>query len=560
MSTSAFLSSKIPGLVLVLVAIYISYTLYQASFGKLTGLPGPFVARFSSVWRVRSAASGKAPSKFQNPHRKYGSVVRIGPSHVSVSDPAQIPAIYGISSKFTKSPFYNVFNPMIDGNVYRSIFTLQDQSAHRTLKAGIAQKYSLSSLLTLEPLVDTVTRNFMSILRERSHNPANTDSHGTRLDLGEWLQFYAFDVIGAITFSRTFGFIDEGKDERGVLRGLEGGLTYGGVVNTVLKIPAIAKNNPIPIVHQVSVERKSDKKYKLIMVLLQMIKDQLASRSQTDQSSTREDFITFMKKQNGKDPERMSESTMTNHMLVNLLAGSDTTAISLRTIFYLLMKNPHIYAKLQAEIDTADAAGLFSPIVTYAEAQTHVPYFALVIKEALRVHPAVALPLERIVPAGGLQINSHHIPAGTTIGINAWVVHYDEFVFGADAHDFRPERWEDDGSERLKGMEKSFFAFGHGSRSCVGKNISLMEMGKFVPQFLREFEILWDGDEEWKVESSWFAKQTNVFVRSVADSAGMRSLHVSSHPPLCPEWSLSQSAPNHSGKMANRLANEKKGN
>lgn len=75
-------------------------------------------------------------------------------------------------------------------------------------------------------------------------------------------------MIGAITFSRTFGFIDDGKDERGVLRGLEGGLTYGAVVgqvpgahpwlmgnpvlqNTVLKIPAIAKSNPVPIVYQV---------------------------------------------------------------------------------------------------------------------------------------------------------------------------------------------------------------------------------------------------------------------------------------------------------------------
>lgn len=201
-----------------------------------------------------------------------------------------------------------------------------------------------------------------------------------------------------------------------------------------------------------------------------MIKDQLASRTSSEQTSTREDFITFMKKQHEKDPERMSEATMMNHMFVNLLAGSDTTAISLRTIFYLLMKNPHVYANLQAEIDDADAAGLLSPIITYAEAQTHVPYLALVIKEALRIHPAVALPLERIVPHGGIQINSHHIPAGTTIGINAWVVHYDTAVFGEDAYSFRPERWEDDGSERLKVMERSFFAFGHGSRSCIGKN------------------------------------------------------------------------------------------
>lgn len=74
----------------------------------------------------------------------------------------------------------------------------------------------------------------------------------------------------------------------------------------------------------------------------------------------------------------------------------------------------------------------------------------------------MALPLERIVPEGGLQIDEHHIPAGTAVGMNAWVLHYDKAVFGDDAYSFRPERWEDDGSEetsqRLKRMEQSFFA------------------------------------------------------------------------------------------------------
>lgn len=49
-----------------------------------------------------------------------------------------------------------------------------------------------------------------------------------------------------------------------------------------------------------------------------MIQDQLVSNTEAGHSSTREDFVTFMKKQHAKDPERMSESTMTNHMFVNL--------------------------------------------------------------------------------------------------------------------------------------------------------------------------------------------------------------------------------------------------
>lgn len=57
-----------------------------------------------------------------------------------------------------------------------------------------------------------------------------------------------------------------------------------------------------------------------------------------------------------------------------------------------------------------------------------------------------------------MQINGHHIPEGTIVGVNAWVVHYDKAVFGEGADSFRPERWIDDGSERVKKMEKSFFA------------------------------------------------------------------------------------------------------
>jgi hypothetical protein len=93
---------KLATLLLILLTAYICFACYQAFVGALAKVPGPAIARFSSVWRVRNAASGKAPTNYQNLHKKYGSIVRTGPSHVSVSDPTLIPVIYGISSKFTK--------------------------------------------------------------------------------------------------------------------------------------------------------------------------------------------------------------------------------------------------------------------------------------------------------------------------------------------------------------------------------------------------------------------------------------------------------------------------
>jgi cytochrome P450 len=92
---------------------------------------------------------------------------------------------------------------------------------------------------------------------------------------------------------------------------------------------------------------------------------------------------------------------------------------------------------------------------------------ALVIKEALRLHPAVALMLERIVPEGGCTVAGQYIPAGTIVGMNAWVLHNDADVFGPDVGEFRPERWKEsdraDDQERQKMMERSFFAV-----SCYG--------------------------------------------------------------------------------------------
>jgi cytochrome P450 len=102
---------------------------------------------------------------------------------------------------------------------------------------------------------------------------------------------------------------------------------------------------------------------------------------------------------------------------------------------------------------------------------------ALIIKEALRLHPAVALSLERIVPEGGLTAHGYTLPAGTIVGINGWVLHYDEDVFGPDAHVFRPERWEESSDpvdiQRLKIMERSFFAVCY---ICLSMNYPIIRL------------------------------------------------------------------------------------
>lgn len=192
------------------------------------------------------------------------------------------------------------------------------------------------------------------------------------------------------------------------------------------------------------------------------------------------------------DHEFMDDNRILSTCTSMIFAGSETTALSLSSVFYFLIKNPHAYAKLMRELDTAVADGTIESrpdkTVSWSETQK-LPYLDAVIQESFRLHPGPGLLLERIVPPQGMQINGEFIPGGTIVGCNAWVVHRRPEVFGLDVEAFRPERWLEATPEKLKEMKGTMLQFGAGARTCIGKNISLLEIYKLVPSFLRRFEV-----------------------------------------------------------------------
>lgn len=77
------------------------------------------------------------------------------------------------------------------------------------------------------------------------------------------------------------------------------------------------------------------------------------------------------------------------------------------------------------------------------------------MKEAMRCHPGVSYPLERLVPAGGEVICGQYMKEGTIVGINAAVIHRNTDIFGEDALQFNPERWLGPDEERIKNMDRN---------------------------------------------------------------------------------------------------------
>lgn len=198
-------------------------------------------------------------------------------------------------------------------------------------------------------------------------------------------------------------------------------------------------------------------------------------------------------------PDFMTDKIVTTMAVSMAFAGSETTAISLSSVFYFLLKNPRCFERVLQELDDAARRGLFSDnehgVVTWSESQK-LEYLDACIKESFRLHPAAGLPLERIVPPQGAEIAGHFVKGGTIVGCSAWVIHKRPEIFGEDVDVYRPERWLPDEKKdreaeekRIREMNGNMFQFGMGSRTCIGKNISLMEVYKLVPSVLRRFEV-----------------------------------------------------------------------
>ncbi|KAF2647336.1 pisatin demethylase [Lophiostoma macrostomum CBS 122681] len=502
--------------VVAFLSIYLFINRYGGGFSRI---PGPWLASFTDLWRLFVVWGRRPDATHIALHEKHGPLVRTGPRTVLVNDLDAVKKIYALNAGFVKSGFYSVQMTVAKGRRLHGMFNTTDEKFHAKLRRAVSNAYAMSTLVKFEPLVDSTTTEFLAQLERRYANRRGEDGD---CDFGTWLQFYAFDVIGELTYSTRLGFVERGGDVDHIIRDLEWLSSYIAVVGQMPFLDLLFLKNPIRMLLSKYEIGKSTSS--VAIFARKHVAERLLRRAQEKYNDDKpasslegsRDFLSRFFEAHDKDPEFITEESVLALTVGNMFAGSDTTAISLRAIFYHLLKNPTTMRALLQEILDKDAAGYFSRsdgLVTWDEAR-NMPYLSAVIKEGLRIHPAVGLALERIVPPNGIEIAGQYIPGGTNVGCSAWVIHRDESIFGRATDCFRPERWLEASDARRTEMNNALFSFGAGARSCIGKNISLLEMHKLVPAVLRKFRIeLVDPSAEWQLHNAWFVKQSGLRVR-----------------------------------------------
>jgi cytochrome P450 len=319
--------------------------------------------------------------------------------------------------------------------------------------------------------------------------------------------------------SRHLGFLEQGTDIDNMLQELHEEFTYRAIAGSVPWFDKLLTKNPIYL----SLKSPSSK-------FVTRAKNLITERLSDDKHASQNDFVDRFLEAKKTHPDIVTPPILAGYVATNLLAGSDTTAVVMRSVLYYVLKTPGVLQRLRDELDNS---GTEYP-VPFKTAQ-RLPYLDAVIREAMRIHFIGSFLLERVVPAQGFELPSgQKLEPGTIVGMNPWTLHFDESIFGKDTESFIPDRWlpqegesDDLYQKRFAMMKHNDFSFSYGPRVCLGKHIAAMEIWKIMPTMfglldvslnsisysLHTYSLLHlqmnfvNPEKEWRVEGAFFARQ-----------------------------------------------------
>ncbi|WP_134672391.1 cytochrome P450 [Halorussus marinus] len=178
-----------------------------------------------------------------------------------------------------------------------------------------------------------------------------------------------------------------------------------------------------------------------------------------------DDVISMLLSATGDDGTAMSDDQIRDEVTTLLLAGHETTALSLTLTMYALSQHPEVERQLVAELDSV----LDGRTPTMADL-SELTYTERVVKESMRLYPPVpGIVREPVKPD---VIGGYEIPTGATVRMHQWVVHRDPRWYD-DPLAFDPDRWTDGFEESLPKL--AYFPFAAGPRRCIGDRFALLE-------------------------------------------------------------------------------------
>lgn len=315
-------------------------------------------------------------------------------------------------------------------------------------------------------------------------------------------------MVGSVTFSRPFGYLEKGIDFDGTLGDSAMVQDYFSLVGAIPSLDHWLGKNPIKPIGVPGFHAMMGR-------IIKHLGDRYQGKDKTYHDSKEPDFLDHFIEAKKADPEEVDDAQIVSWLMINVMAGADTTALALKTAFYYCLRDERIWERLRKELLAAGAKE--GTPVPYEVAHS-APYLEAVVREALRILPGISMSLERYVPKEGHRLSDgSFLPGGSTVGVNPYLIARNKEIYGEDVEEFKPERWLLDKAAgetrerfeaRVAAMNSVDLTFGGGRRICIGKNLGLLQVCKVLATLVTSYEMeLVDPEGKWKVINSWFPRQ-----------------------------------------------------
>ncbi|KNZ77018.1 Bifunctional P-450/NADPH-P450 reductase [Termitomyces sp. J132] len=333
-------------------------------------------------------------------------------------------------------------------------------------------------------------------LRDRWALEINRQSGESRIDALSWLSRATLDVIGLAGFNYKFNAIAEDLEKNELSAAFD--TMFKGSPRLTM-IPML--RTFIPILRFLKTDqdvRAADAKKKMSRIGEELLQE---SKSLIRDKETQRDLLTLMVKSNMAtdlpENQRMSDQDVLAQVPTFLIAGHETTTTGTAWALFALTQNKAAQDKLRKELL---AVNTDNPTMEQLNA---LSYLDMVVRETMRLHAPVpntmrtavkddTIPLNQpITDRKGVVHESIMIPKGQTLMIPIIAVNRDKSVWGEDAREFRPERWENipEAATHIPGVWGNMLTFLGGPRACIGYRFSLVETKALLFTLVRAFEF-----------------------------------------------------------------------
>ncbi|KAI1439027.1 benzoate 4-monooxygenase cytochrome P450 [Xylaria sp. CBS 124048] len=444
-------------------------TIYNVFLHPLRKYPGPLLARASRLYYAYHLLRGNYATVMIKLHAEYGPVLRIAPDELSYSCPEAWQDVYGQTFNGRKADlekdrtFY-----MAPPNGVDSIITAPFH-VHQRLRRLTETALSERALSAQEDIIQGYVDSFIQRVRETV-----SDKQNTPIDLGDWVTFLCFDVLGDLGFGESFHNLENGKAHWWIIT-MQNGAKAALQIKTLERfLPGLSS---------------------LLMLVLKIVGMAMAidpdenfnfcarrARERLARDSTRPDFISHMANANKKNMD-MSPAELEANAQTLINAGAEPVSAAVCGVIYHLLRDEQALEKAVKEVRSSFA----SPSDITMSSTQKLSYLTAAIDEGIRLYPPSPGTFPRTTPPGGCVIYNQYVPGGYSVGINQNAIMRSERNW-VEPTRFCPERWL--GDKRFDGdLKKAYHPFSFGPRSCLGKSLALSETRLILSKLLWHFEL-----------------------------------------------------------------------